>query len=62
MNGSGYDLFTGSSLAQQQYRPAAAAEFIHHPHDVPYARRLADQNMVRCFGVTNHFVCLAILP
>src|ERR1700722_8968498 len=34
---------TGTGFAQEQDRPTAAAQFVHHPQNIPDARRLADQ-------------------
>jgi hypothetical protein len=56
VDGSRYYLFAGPGLAQQQNGPTAASQFVHHSQNVANARRLADQNMVRYFTVTNHFV------
>jgi hypothetical protein len=41
MDGSRHNLFAGAGLAQQQHGPAAAPEFLDHPHYVADARRLA---------------------
>ena len=38
------DYFLAStSFAQQQHRPTATSQLLHHPQDISDARRLADQ-------------------
>ena len=43
MDGARHYFLAGTSFAQQQDRPAAASQLVHHPQDISDARRLANQ-------------------